>query len=152
MIQGIQAGEAGSSLASATGSQELGRDAFMKLLVSQLQNQDPLSPTGQEEFVAQLAQFSSLDEMRGVNENLVALALLQQSNAVLSQLTDGSALIGKTVSYVDSETGDTHSGIVDSVRLQDGIAQLRIGQKDVPLVNVTEITGGGEQESEGEGS
>ena len=151
MIEGISAGDSGlAGLDGSNDSQALGRDAFMQLLVSQLQNQDPLAPTGHDEFVAQLAQFSSLDEMRGVNENLVALALLQQNNALLSQLTDGSALIGKTVTYVDPDSGESASGEVDSVRLEEGVAQLRIGERDIPLANVTEITGDGGDDDGGD--
>ncbi len=142
MIQGIQVNDPiGGSLA-AHGRQELGRDAFMQLLVKQLEHQDPLSPTGQEEFIAQLAQFSALEEMRGVNENLVALAMLQQNNALMAQLTDASALIGKSVVYLDQESGNELSGTVESVKLQDGLAVLRIDGKDVPLSSVIEVTGG----------
>jgi flagellar basal-body rod modification protein FlgD len=138
MIQGISANDPFLG-GGAAAKQELGRDAFMQLLVNQLKNQDPLSPTSHEEFIAQLAQFSSLDEMRGVNENLVALALLQQNNALMAQLTDASALIGKNVVYLEPESGEEVAGSVESVKLKDGLAVLRIDGKDVPLTNVVEV-------------
>ena len=101
MINGISANDAVSGplagRASGLPSQNLGKDSFMQLLVTQLQNQDPLQPTANDEFVAQLAQFSSLEQMEGVNDNLVALALLQQGNALLGQLTSASGLIGQQV-------------------------------------------------------
>ena len=142
-IQGLSASDPVSLGApeGPTASQDLGQDAFMKLLVTQLQNQDPTSPTSNEQFITQLAEFSALEEMQGVNENLVALALLQQGNALMSQLTNSSALIGKSVKYSDPNTGAETLGTVGSVKIQDGEAVLRIDGNDVPLGNVTEVTG-----------
>ena len=97
MIQGISAGDSFPGSGQLPGSNELGKDAFMSLLVEQMKHQDPMAPTSNDQFIAQLAQFSSLEEMQVVNENLVALALLQQDNALMAQLTDSSALIGKNV-------------------------------------------------------
>lgn len=51
-------------------SQELGKDDFLRLLVSQLENQDPLNPSDPTEFTAQLAQYSSLEQMTNINENI----------------------------------------------------------------------------------
>jgi len=141
MIQGISAGDSFPGSNQVTGSNDLGKDAFMSLLVEQMKNQDPMAPTSNDEFIAQLAQFSSLEEMQVVNENLVALALLQQDNALMAQLTDSSALIGKSVTYLDPQSGEPTTGSVDSVRLQDGLALLRIDGNDVPLQNVTEVLG-----------
>ena len=52
---------------------ELGRDAFLRLLVAQLQHQDPLNPMESSEFTAQLAQFSSLEQLFSINDNLEAI-------------------------------------------------------------------------------
>jgi len=141
MIEGISASDPVHGSTEGTGSRELDKDAFLKLLVSQIRNQDPLEPTPHDQFIAQLAQFSTLEEMQGVNENLVGLALLQQSNALMSQLTDSSVLIGKAVVYQDPTSGEPTTGTVDSVKIQDGLAVLRIDGADVPLVNVTEVVG-----------
>jgi len=122
-------------------AETLGKDAFMKLLVSQMQNQDPLSPTNNEDFIAQLAQFSSLEQMEELNDNILGLAVLQQSNALMAQLTDSAALIGKQVSFLDPTTGEEITGSVTSVKIENGLAVLNIGGEDVPLGNVTEITG-----------
>mgnify|MGYP001764861594 CR=1 FL=1 len=51
----------------------LGKDAFLKLLVTQLQNQDPLNPLDDKEFIAQLAQFSSLEQQITMNTNLSSI-------------------------------------------------------------------------------
>jgi len=57
---------------AVSSDQELGRDAFLRLLTLQLQNQDPLDPVKNEDFVAQLAQFSSLEQLTSINETLGA--------------------------------------------------------------------------------
>jgi len=152
MIQGISSTDPIFGATRAGGGQELDKDAFMKLLVAQMRNQDPLAPTDNQAFVAQLAQFSSLEEMQGVNENLVALAFLQESNAVLAQLTNSSSLIGKHVSYADPMGGQSAQGVVDSVKLIEGVVLLHIDGQDVPLSHVTEVAAqsddGGDSDSD----
>jgi len=125
----------------APAASSLDKDAFLKLLVSQVKNQDPLQPAGSTEYVAQLAQFSSLEQMQNLNDNIVGLALLQQNNALLSQLTQSSALIGQTVEWTDPDTGAVHSGEVSSVKLEDGLALLEIDGQNVPLGYVTQVLG-----------
>jgi flagellar basal-body rod modification protein FlgD len=84
---------------------ELGRDAFLSLLIKQLENQDPLSPMQDHEFVAQLATFSSLEQLEGIHGSLQASLLMNQSvnNALATNLigkeilADGSTLrLGET--------------------------------------------------------
>jgi len=148
-ITGIDSADPIFGAPSQTPQNDLGRDAFMKLLVSQLQNQNPLSPTSNEDFIAQLAQFSSLQEMQDLNANIVGLAVLQQSNALMAQLTDSSSLIGLEVVYTDPESGEATTGIVDSVKIQDGLAVLNIDGTDIPLGSVTEVTGGSGASTDG---
>ena len=124
------------------GTQELDRGAFLKLFVSQLRNQDPLDPVKNEDFVAQLATFSSLEQLEEMNDTLIASIALNQSNALLSQLTQSSNLLGKTVSWTDPETGYESEGTVDAVKIQNGLAVLRVGGRDVPLATVNEILPG----------
>jgi flagellar basal-body rod modification protein FlgD len=140
MIQGIS-GNDSSQGPLGTPKADLDKSAFMKLLVAQLQNQDPLQPTDNQAFIAQLAQFSSLEEMQGVNQNLVGLAMLQESNAQLGQLTDSSALIGKNVVFTDA-SGNEAAGIVEAVKLTESGVLLSIGDQDVPLSSVQAVTSG----------
>ena len=135
--------------ASPSGESQLGKDAFMRLLVNQLKNQDPLAPAQNEEMLAQLAQFSSLEQMTELNDNIVGLAVLQQSNALMSQLTSSSSLIGQNVKYADPQSGEERWGSVSSVKIDEGLAVLSIAGADVPLSNVLEVgpppdTGGDE--------
>ncbi|MGD8888475.1 MAG: flagellar hook capping FlgD N-terminal domain-containing protein, partial [Desulfobacterales bacterium] len=74
-------------------SETLDKDDFLNLLITQLQNQDPLKPTDSVEFTAQLAQFSSLEQLSNVNENL---KLLQNFQASINN-SQAVALIGKEI-------------------------------------------------------
>ncbi len=78
---------------STSQSTALGKDDFLNLLITQLQNQDPLNPTDSVEFTAQLAQFSSLEQLGNVNENLVELKNFQAS----INNSQAVSLIGKTI-------------------------------------------------------
>ncbi|MEZ5974630.1 MAG: flagellar hook capping FlgD N-terminal domain-containing protein [Planctomycetota bacterium] len=133
----------------STGGTALDRDAFMQLLIAQMRNQDPTEPTSNEQFIAQLAQFSSLEEMQGVNENLVALAALQQGNALMAQLTDASALIGNNVIY-SNELGQEVQGLVESVRFEGGTVMLSVDGTSVPLSAVGAVTGPPTESNSGE--
>ena len=77
--------------ADGPGQQQLDKDAFMQLLVTQLKNQDPLAPTDNQEFIAQLAQFSSLEEMQGVNEIIGNSEPMRQAIDTARQVADSSA-------------------------------------------------------------
>ncbi len=149
MLDAISNLYAPPSSPEASGNDSLDKGAFMQLLVAQMKNQDPTEPTSNEEFIAQLAQFSSLEEMQGVNENLVALAALQQGNALMSQLTNASALIGNNVTYID-EQGGSVSGEVEAVRLEGGQAVLQVDGVTVPLSAVSEVTSGGGSDEGGD--
>jgi len=67
------------SSAATAASKTMGKEAFLTLLITQLQHQDPLNPADSTEFTAQLAQFSSLEQLTTVNENLNTLRLYQAS-------------------------------------------------------------------------
>jgi len=79
MVDRVSSGLSSGALTQAMGGNKaMGQEAFLKLLVAQLQNQDPLNPQENHEFVAQLAQFSTLEQSVGINERLDQLALQNQ--------------------------------------------------------------------------
>jgi len=78
----------------------LGKDDFLRLLITQLKYQDPISPVDDKEFIAQMAQFSSLEQMQNLNTNLSEMMLAQQK---LSALGQAMQMIGKEVELFTKE-------------------------------------------------
>lgn len=79
---------------AAKGSDELGQKAFLQLMITQLENQDPLSPQENGEFIAQLAQFSSVESLDRLNNNFDSFT----QNFVANQALQASSLVGRSVS------------------------------------------------------
>lgn len=131
------------------GDSSLDKDAFMQLLVAQMRNQDPTQPADSEQLAAQLAQFSSLEQLEQINENLTVMGLLDQNNALLSQLSESSSLIGNEISWEDPELGIEGSGVVDSVQVIDGITYLKVEGNSVPLAFVTGVQAPGSTAEDG---
>ncbi|MFA7566229.1 MAG: flagellar hook assembly protein FlgD [Alkalispirochaeta sp.] len=92
----------------AGGGQELGRDDFLKILLTQLQNQDPTQPMEDKEFIAQMAQFSSLEQMTNISRGFSEMNSLLSSNQALQvlgrtvEVQQGEQLIRGTVTSVTS--------------------------------------------------
>ncbi len=87
-----------STKSSMAAKEIMGKEDFLTLLVAQLKNQDPLSPDDPTEFTAQLAQFSSLEQLHNLNDSMQALAIAQGNSEKLSALS----LIGQNISYYGS--------------------------------------------------
>ena len=105
----------------------LGKDDFLKLLIAQLSAQDPLDPMGAQDFSAQLAQFSGLEQMTNVNANLEILQKLQTA----SQNTSSLNLIGKTVeSYGNAFNHSANSSETLSYSLASDAVSVRIDMFD----------------------
>ena len=105
---------------------ELGRDQFLTLLVAQLKHQDPLNPLESADFTAQLAQFSSLEQLFGINESLDGI-----EEAVAARASDNVLdYIGKSVKTLDNsifvKNGTTESNVYE---LEDG-ADVTISIRD----------------------
>jgi flagellar basal-body rod modification protein FlgD len=86
-------------------SNELGKDEFLKILMTQLQNQDPTNPMEDREFISQLAQFSSLEQTMNMAKSISTLVESQ----MVSPIVQYSHMIGKIVSYesFDKDTGES---------------------------------------------
>jgi flagellar basal-body rod modification protein FlgD len=116
---------------------ELGKDAFLKLLVAQLKYQDPSSPVDSSQFMAQTAAFTQV-------EKLDAMAKDSSANLALQQGLAASALVGRTVSYVDAN-GVTQRGVVSSASFGgSGSAEpsVHIGDTAVPLSSIVSVDDG----------
>jgi flagellar basal-body rod modification protein FlgD len=109
---------------------------YMKLLVTQLQNQDPMDPLDNKDMSAQLAQFSQLQQTENLNTSFTkVLDLVQRSYA--------SSLIGKEVSFAsqaDDGTTQTSTGPVEQVTLGDNeTVLLTVNGQQIDLANVASI-------------
>lgn len=101
----------------AAQSSNIGIEDFLKILTSQLNNQDPLKPVDNQEFVAQIAQFATLEQSRQLNAKIDSLLTVQSS-------TQSIGLLGKSVDFTQS--GQTLSGKVTGLELASGQPMLSI--------------------------
>ncbi len=115
--------------------QTLDKDAFLNLLLTQIKNQDPLEPLNDQDFIAQLAQFSQLEQSEKLNQGFE-----EMSSTMMN--TQAFSMIGKYVSYsVDNGDGfTTKYGTVGSVRVTSDGTQLVIGDDVVDLDKVGEVS------------
>jgi flagellar basal-body rod modification protein FlgD len=125
-----------SQLVSNAVNQVLGKDDFLKLLTTELRNQDPLQPLDNKDFIAQMAQFSSLEQMNNVATSMNELKDTMSNMFQQSLLTQGAALIGKQVSGLGLDGKTELKGVVDSVVWLDGNPQLKLLQADGSMVNL----------------
>lgn len=111
-----------------TPNQEMGKDTFMQLLVTQLQYQDPLNPMDNQEMMAQMAQFTALEQMMNV------------AKGVEKQLAH--SMVGSFVQYqVKDDNGQMayNLGKVDYVKMQGGETLLGIGEHEVKLSDILQV-------------
>ncbi|WP_323132031.1 flagellar hook capping FlgD N-terminal domain-containing protein [Paenibacillus silvisoli] len=111
----------------------LGKDDFLRILVTQLQNQDPLQPLQDKDFVAQMAQFSSVEQLVNMSDQL---SMLRQN------LGMASSMIGKEVQWYEySDSGDMMmmNGQVESIIIKDKVQYARVGDQDIKLDDIVAI-------------
>jgi flagellar basal-body rod modification protein FlgD len=90
-------GPAGGNAAPAPARAQLGKDEFLTLLVTQLRNQDPLNPLEPHEFAAQLAQFTSVEQLAQLNSGVAAQLQGAQLSLLMNQAAFSASLIGRAV-------------------------------------------------------
>jgi len=117
---------------------ELDRDAFFKLLITQLSNQDPMNPMQDKEFVSQMAQFSSLNYMQSMSREMNNFIRSSESSLAFS-------FLGNRVDAVDLATREPISGEVSSVFFEGGKTFLRINDKIVSVNDVNAVHKEGEK-------
>jgi flagellar basal-body rod modification protein FlgD len=114
---------------------ELGKDAFLKLLVAQMKYQDPMSPADGTDFIAQTAQFTLVEKMAAMSDQNEKM-LASQNNAT------AAGMVGRTVAW-DATDDDgktiTKSGVVAGIKLTKDGPLLRVGEEDVALDKVTAV-------------
>lgn len=126
----IAAGSAGNQLPSS--KMKLKTEDFIKMMITQLQNQDPMEPAKNEQLLAQMSQIGQLESSQTLQASLKSLVLQNNVGAA-------SGLIGKMVQGQD-DLGDPLEGLVTSVRVEADRVLLELDNgKAVPLSRVTSI-------------
>lgn len=111
-------------------------ETFLKLVGEQMKNQNPMEPMKDTEFISQMSQFSSLEQVTKLNTTMTSLGMALQ-------LTQGSAMVGKTVSYLPEGATVPVRGTVDRVTIGNGgkDMQLLVGGVQVRPAQVVEVAG-----------
>ena len=127
----------------------LGKDAFLQILITQLQNQDPTSPMDDKEFIAQMAQFSSLEQMQNMTKAMQDLLASQEQ----SQLMNYSTFVGKEVKWHElTEELDKEgkpiaidgTGVIKELKFVKGEAIFVLDSgKEIAPGNISSVLGGG---------
>ncbi|UQD51711.1 flagellar hook assembly protein FlgD [Bacillus methanolicus] len=117
-----------------TGTNILGKDDFLKILITQLQNQDPLNPMQDKDFIAQMAQFSTLEQMTNMENSLENFLKSQEQNYMLQ----ASMLIGKTVTFLDANN-EEKTAVVKSVSFKDGKTLFQLDNNEKSSISLSQI-------------
>ncbi|MEK4875146.1 MULTISPECIES: flagellar hook capping FlgD N-terminal domain-containing protein [Bacillus] len=131
----------------------LGKDDFLKLLMAEMQNQDPLSPMDNNEMIGQMAQFSTLEQITNLASSLEKLLNMEQQNQYIAY----SSFVGKNVTYHKLEDSDDPNGdpvvqeghgVVSSVRFTgDSVEFVLTDGTVLEPANISEIQASSETPS-----
>ena len=106
-------------------SDQIDKEMFLKLLVSQLKHQDPLSPVDNNEFVNQSVQFSTLESMQNLTKDFANIKAMQY--------------LGKSIHFKTGQSAMAQTGIVDSISINEGRMILNVGDKSVDPNSVIKV-------------
>lgn len=115
-----------------TRNDQLGKDAFLQLLVAQLRYQDPLSPAKPQEFMSQTAQFSTVERLEELTD------LISASNRA-GALAAGGDLVGRTVSWYGADNKVQSGAVTAALNSADGVS-LIVGTQQIPLDGVIRVS------------
>lgn len=130
-VTGAEAQAAGTAAKQGIGG--ISKDAFLQLLVAQLRYQNPLSPADGQQYIAQSAQFATV-------EKLDALAQAQAEMVGYQHIALATSMVGKTVTGTPPGAQDPVTGVVTAVKFSGGSAVLDLGGQELPLSAVDEVT------------
>jgi len=124
-------GQQGPQAPNHDAFQDLNLDTFLKLLITELQSQDPMKPMENSEILQQVSQIRAIESNMRLTSTLQSVALGQN-------MATASSLLGRTISGLDDQSNRVQ-GKVERVSVADGVARLHVGDQTVPLKNVAEI-------------
>lgn len=122
-----------SSTATSGGLASITPDDFLKMLITELQNQDPMNPTNSDQIMQQISEIRNIQATSDLTSTLSSVALGQS-------LATASNLIGRQVEGLTAD-GSQVSGAVSSVSMKNGSPELNIGSQTLTLANVTSVDG-----------
>jgi flagellar basal-body rod modification protein FlgD len=109
----------------------LGQDDFLKLVIAKLANQDPLKPQEDTEFIAQMAQFTTLEQTKSMQSDIAQMRAQQQ-------VLQGMSLLNRQVA-VSKGDGTSFVGVVDKLEMEGDSLKLVIGGQKYDLKDVVEV-------------
>ncbi|KRW90981.1 flagellar hook capping protein [Alicyclobacillus tengchongensis] len=118
---------------------QLNENSFLQLLVTQLQNQDPLAPQDNTQMIAQLAQFSALEQMTNIAQTDSQVLSAIQTLASETNLMLAHQLLGTQVTITDS-SGQKVQGTVSAVSLSQGSPQVVVNGTSYPITQVVQVS------------
>ncbi|MHA6529254.1 flagellar hook capping FlgD N-terminal domain-containing protein [Paenibacillus sp. BAC0078] len=118
------------STKKTVGSSVLGKDQFLKILMVQMQNQDPTQPLEDKELIAQMAQFTSVEQLTNISTQLTAMS---------QSLGSVSSLIGKNITWTDKATNQPKSGNVESIVVSKDVQYAVVGKEKIEITNISQI-------------
>lgn len=129
----------------------MGKDEFLKILIAQIQNQDPMQPMEDKEFIAQMAQFTSVEQLMNMAKSMDRLT---QSIGI------SSSLIGKTITWevkpINGGNPIVRSGYVNSISVKDGESFAVVDKEEIAISRILSVAltppsqTGGQEEGENE--
>jgi len=114
------------------GMNSLGKDSFLKLLVTELRHQDPTKPMEDKAFIAQMAQFSSLEQMTNIKKEITNLNHSSKSHEAFS-------LLGKNISAFNPRTKSRIDGQVTSIQFLNNQLKIMVGKKEVSMKDINSV-------------
>lgn len=133
LVESVSAGSANATTRKK--SNELDKDAFLLLLTKQMQNQDPLEPMDNSQFVAQMSQFSTLEQITNMSKSVSNLVSALGQN----YKTEAMTYLGMTVTAVPTGEIEPITGNISSVRFEDGEAVFTLNDRDIRLGEITKV-------------
>lgn len=132
-VSSLGATKSATAATTSTDNSTLDKEAFLKLLVAQLKNQDPSSPMDTNALMAQTTQLSTMESLTSMNETSKDSFALQMRMA-------GASMVGKQVTWTDAEGTLAGSGTVSKVTYSAGTPMVTIGDTQVSLDQVSTVT------------
>ncbi len=127
-----------SALSSAISTSSLGENSFLQLLVTQMQHQDPTQPQSNSQFIAQLAQFTSLEQMTNVSKSSAQMVTELNNLTSSTQLNSAFLLLGHTVT-LQAADGSNVTGSVSSVNANGSTTTVTVNGTDYPVSSVLSV-------------